>query len=269
MLFASCGGRENNSGDLSKGKDSINPGNSKIPSSPKSLPDDYLGLYEGSQEPYDFKNEYGEDLILAGNKIPISASEHRVVFKENNKVSVDQINKRNKGHYIFQGTYSILSESPQAYKMKCDFTYGKSSKLIYLMTLDKSSLEIDCEIQDSPGFKLSKSVEGDAKILEVYFEGILGSEWMHSGEWSIEIQMQKGLLKGQTVTIYMSTSGLGVEDQNQIEVKGNVGLDGSDFYNGRSVKGVLVSSTGEFVDLSGRNANSKAVVWRLKELNFN
>lgn len=119
------------------------------------------------------------------------------------------------------------------------------------------------------GFLLSPyKEEFNNNAQEVYFEGILGMEWMHDGEWSIQIEILEGPLEGQQITTYMSTSGLGIEDENKIETQGDVNLDGSDWNKGSAVKGILVSSTGVFVGLDGGN-NSTQVVWRLKELNYN
>jgi hypothetical protein len=236
----------------------------------KSQPEissDFLGIYEGDQTAYTMKNQFGDDMIVAGKKIKVPASNYKVIFKEKHQISIQQTSKEDESRYYYDGTYSILRDNNEYYDLECKVSDGKSTKLTYNMTINKKDFSIHCVGHNEPDFDLIKSDAKKNESKEVEFEGVLGSESMYNGEWSNELTVTSGTLKGQKITVYESTCGNGMEDKYSIERKGNVDLDGADSNNGKKVKGVLVETKGEFANLENGGVFKKKV-WRFKELNF-
>jgi uncharacterized protein YcfL len=264
ILGCSSNTKENNKDN----KDTVAVSNKKTTEASPEISKDLLGIYEGDQIAYTMKNQFGDDMIVAGKKIKVPASNYKVIFKEKHEISIQQTSKEDESRYYYDGVYSISQDDNNYYELVCKVRDGKSSNLAYTMTINKKELSIHCVGHNEPDFDLVKNDVKRKENKEVKFEGILGTEFMYSGEWSIEIKVTAGALKGQELKAYISTCGLGMTDKYAIEHKGNVDLNGADEYFGRKVKGVLLASQGEFANLSESDDRIFEKVWRIKELNF-
>jgi hypothetical protein len=180
---------------------------------------------------------------------------------------MQQTSKEDDSQYYYDGTYSILKDDNDYYELECKVSDGKSSKLTYNLTINKKEFSIHCVGHNEPDFDLFKTDVKKKDSNEVEFEGVLGSESMYDGEWSNELKVTSGPLKGQSITVYESTCGNGMEDKYEVKRRGNVDLKGADTNNGKKVKGILVETKGEFADLRDGGVIRKKV-WRFKELNF-
>lgn len=54
------------------------------------------------------KNQYGDDMIIAGNKVPVPSSDFKFSLKENNVVNLQQTNLENNQRYYYDVSYKIL-----------------------------------------------------------------------------------------------------------------------------------------------------------------
>lgn len=231
------------------------------------LPAEYFGIYEGDQKSYTMKNQFGDDMIVGGKKLKIPACNYKVIFKEKNGIELQQTSLEDQTRYYYSGDYDITSEKDDVYELDCKVSDGKNSNPSYKMILHKKDFTIHVVRPNEPEFDLLKQGVEPKNNNEVAFEGTLGTESMYSGEWSVEIKITDGKLKGQSITAWMSTCGLGMEDKYAIEMTGDFPLDGSDENAGSRVKGILVKSKGLFADVSGSGGPTTREVWRIKELN--
>ena len=76
----------------------------------KELSDDFLGNYHGIQESYFLKNQYGDDMVIAGNKVPIPSSDFKFLLKKDNVASLQQTNLEDNQRYYYDGSYKIISD---------------------------------------------------------------------------------------------------------------------------------------------------------------
>jgi hypothetical protein len=263
ILGCSSNTKENNKDN----KDTVAVSDKKTTEATPEISKDFLGIYEGDQVAYTMKNQFGDDMIISGKKVKVPACNYKLVLKENHQLSIQQSSKEDDSRYYYDGTYSILRDDNDYYELECKVSDGKSTKLTYNMTINKKEFSIHCVGHNEPDFDLIKSDANKKENIEVEFEGVLGSESMYDGEWSNELTITSGTLKGKSVIVYESTCGNGMEDKYSIERKGNVDLDGADSNNGKKVKGLLVETKGEFANLENGGVFKKKV-WRFKELNF-
>jgi hypothetical protein len=266
FLIVSCSSNTKESNK--NNKDTVVVSNKNTTNVSPEILTDFFGIYEGEQVGYTMKNQFGDDMIVAGKKIKVPSSNYKVIFKEKHQISIQQTSKEDESRYYYDGTYSILRDNNEYYDLECKVSDGKSTKLTYSMTINKKDFSIHCVGHNEPDFDIVKNDVKRKENKEVKFEGILGTEILYGGEWSIEIKVTAGELKGQELKAYISTCGLGMTDKYAIEHKGNVDLNGADEYFGRKVKGVLLASKGEFANLTESDERFFSKVWRIKELNF-
>ncbi len=81
------------------------------------------------------------------------------------------------------------------------------------------------------------------KPKEIYFEGIVETEIMYDGTFYIRVKITKGELAGNTETLYYV---VGFDDANAVECKGNAQIDGAGDSVGKTIKGTIIESTGNF-----------------------
>ena len=98
----------------------------KIPDSESSsekivdteLSEEFLGIYHGIQQSYFMKNQYGDEMIVAGNKIPMPSTDFKFLFKENNIVSLQHTNLEDNSRYYYDGNYKIISADLELIKVE-------------------------------------------------------------------------------------------------------------------------------------------------------
>jgi hypothetical protein len=200
VLIISCSSNinENNKDN----KDTVVVSNKNTTNVSPEILTDFFGIYEGEQDAYTMKNQFGDEMIVAGKKIKIPACNYKVIFKENHQVSIQQTSKEDESRYYYDGVYSISQNNNNYYELVCKVSDGKSSNLTYTMTINKKEFSIHCIGHNEPDFDLKKSDAKKNESKEVEFEGVLGSESMYDGEWSNELTITSGPLKGKKVTVY-------------------------------------------------------------------
>ena len=121
------------------------------------LPSELLGKYHGIQPGYFMKNEYGDDMVINGNKISVPSIDYKFLLKEGNTVSLQQISLEDNSRYYYEGTLKILSDNATSVKIECALSDdGHTSKPTYILTIYKSDQKASCRGNDEPEFQLEK-----------------------------------------------------------------------------------------------------------------
>ena len=116
--LVSCSNNQN-----SKTEESAAPLQSQSESegSASQIPDPYadiLGVYHGVQEAYYMKNQYGDEMIIIGNKVPIPAIDYKFLIKEGNKISLQQTGMEDNKRVYYDGEFSVLENTDQQLKIQ-------------------------------------------------------------------------------------------------------------------------------------------------------
>ena len=122
----------------------------------KGLPTDFLGNYHGIQPSYYLKNQYGDDMVINGNKVPVPSIDYKFLLKENNVVSLQQINLEDNSRIYYDGTFKISSDEDNAMKIECSLSDGKNSNPTYILTINKSEKKGVCNGSKEPEFSIEK-----------------------------------------------------------------------------------------------------------------
>ena len=117
---------------------------------------EFLGNYHGIQPSYFMKNQYGDDMVINGNKIPVPSIDYKFLIKENNVVSLQQINLEDNSRVYYDGTYKIISEESITTKIECSLSDGKSSNPTYVLTINRSDKKGICTGSNEPEFSIEK-----------------------------------------------------------------------------------------------------------------
>lgn len=88
-----------------------------------------IGTYQGEQPSYYMKNKDGKDMIVNGQRIRIPSTTETFVIAEDNKVGYAQTSSEDNQRYNYTGTYKILEESSEMFKIACSLSDGEYSKL--------------------------------------------------------------------------------------------------------------------------------------------
>ena len=154
-VLTSCGGGS-----------SSNPAEASEKSSAEStkqnaegLPTDFLGNYHGIQPSYFMKNQYGDDMVINGNKVSVPSIDYKFLLKENNVVSLQQINLDDNSRVYYDGTYKISSDEDNSMKIECSLSDGKNSNPTYILTINKSDKKGVCNGSKEPEFSILKQNE--------------------------------------------------------------------------------------------------------------
>lgn len=83
------------------------------------------------------KNQYGDHMIINGNKVSIPSIDYKFLFKENNVVSLQQINLEDNSRSYYDGTFKVTENSNYEIKIECLLSDGKKSKPFYLISISK------------------------------------------------------------------------------------------------------------------------------------
>ena len=125
----------------------------------EGLPIDFLGNYHGIQPSYFMKNQYGDDMVINGNKVPVPSIDYKFLLKENNIVSLQQINLEDNSRVYYDGTFKISSDEDNAMKIECSLSDGKNSNPTYILTINKSDKKGVCNGSKEPEFSILKQNE--------------------------------------------------------------------------------------------------------------
>ena len=124
---------------------------------PQSLASQFLGIYHGEQSSYFMKNQYGDDMIVNGNKVSVPGIDYKFILKENGVVNLQQISLEDNSRYYYDGTYSIIQEDTNKLTIECKMSDGKSSFPTYTLFIEKATVKGTCKGSNDPGFKIEKT----------------------------------------------------------------------------------------------------------------
>jgi hypothetical protein len=152
LTLASCGSnnQETSNNPASGQKEETSP--QKV----AGLSSELLGNYHGVQPGYFMKNKYGDDMVINGNKISVPSIDYKFLIKEDNTVSLQQINLEDNSRVYYEGTIKILSENANEVKIECALSDGHSSKPTYTLTINKTNNKARCTGSNEPEFQLEK-----------------------------------------------------------------------------------------------------------------
>jgi hypothetical protein len=125
----------------------------------EGLPSDFLGNYHGIQPSYFLKNQYGDDMVINGNKVSVPSIDYKFLLKENSVVSLQQINLEDDSRVYYDGTFKISSDDDNAMKIECSLSDGKNSNPTYILTINKSDKKGVCNGSKEPEFSILKQNE--------------------------------------------------------------------------------------------------------------
>lgn len=116
------------------------------------LTTEFLGNYHGIQPSYFMKNQYGDDMVINGNKVSVPSIDYKFLLKENNVVNLQQINLEDNSRVYYDGTYKIISEDGATIKIECSLSDGKGSNPTYTLTINGSDKKGICTGSNEPEF---------------------------------------------------------------------------------------------------------------------
>ena len=145
-----------NNNQESTNNSSPNETEKKTEDKPEGLSAEFLGNYHGIQPSYFMKNQYGDEMVINGNKIPVPSIDYKFLLKENNVVSLQQINVEDNSRVYYDGTYKIISEESITTKIECSLSDGKSSNPTYVLTINRSDKKGICTGSNEPEFSIEK-----------------------------------------------------------------------------------------------------------------
>jgi len=122
----------------------------------EGLSSEFLGNYQGIQPSYFMKNQYGDDMVINGNKISVPSIDYKFLIKENSIVSLQQINLDDNSRVYYDGTYKIISEVSTLTKIECTLSDGQGSNPTYVLTINKSDKNGICTGNNEPEFNIEK-----------------------------------------------------------------------------------------------------------------
>jgi hypothetical protein len=124
---------------------------------PKNLASGFLGIYHGKQSSYFMKNQYGDDMIVNGNKISVPGIDYKFILKEGGITNLQQTSLEDNSRYYYNGNYLIVKEDTSTITIECKMSDGRSSFPSYTLTLDKVTLNGTCKGSNDPEFEIQKT----------------------------------------------------------------------------------------------------------------
>ena len=145
-----------NNNQESTNNSSPNKTEKKSEDKPEGLSAEFLGNYHGIQPSYFMKNQYGDDMVINGNKVSVPSIDYKFLIKENTIVSLQQINLEDNSRVYYDGTYKIISEESITTKIECSLSDGQGSNPTYVLTINRSDKKGICTGSNEPEFSIEK-----------------------------------------------------------------------------------------------------------------
>jgi hypothetical protein len=123
----------------------------------KTLPSEFIGNYHGVQPAYFMKNQYGDEMVINGNKVPVPSIDYKFLIKENNTISLQQTNLEDNSRVYYDGTYTIIFDDDQIFKIECSLSDGQSSNPTYFLSINKNDKKGICSGSNEPEFYIEKT----------------------------------------------------------------------------------------------------------------
>jgi len=122
----------------------------------KALSTEYLGTYYGIQQGYFMKNQYGDDMLINGNKVPVPSIDFKFLLKEDNIVNLQQINLEDNSRVYYKGSYKIILDDSNVIKIECSLSNIQVSNPSYVLTINRSDKKGICTGSNEPEFSIEK-----------------------------------------------------------------------------------------------------------------
>jgi hypothetical protein len=117
---------------------------------------EYEGNYNGIQASYTMKNQYGDDMIIGGQKITIPAIDFKFLLKVDGAAGLQQTNLDDNSRVYYKGTLKVLNEDANSLTVECSLSDGKSSNPTYTLEINKADKSAVCKGANEPEFSLTK-----------------------------------------------------------------------------------------------------------------
>lgn len=186
-----------------------------------------LGYFHGVQPSYYLKNQYGNDMEVNGNKIPVPSSDYKFILKAGGIVTLQQINLEDDSRIYYHGSFTVENNS-ESIKIVCNLSDDHSSNPTYNIEIDKSTNLIKCVGNNEPEFLLEKNTSSSSTRVnesEVEKEINVDGTYKYKDESvSISITINGDSWFGQTTII----SGMG-DDYEKPEYQSGI-LKGQELY---------------------------------------
>jgi hypothetical protein len=152
IMLSSCGNNNQDNSSIEPPKQTEEFTKQKA----TGLNTEFLGNYHGIQPSYFMKNQYGDDMVINGNKVSVPSIDYKFLLKENNVVHLQQINQEDNSRVYYDGTYKIISEDGATIKIECSLSDGKGSNPAYTLTINGSDKKGICTGSNEPEFSIAK-----------------------------------------------------------------------------------------------------------------
>lgn len=152
ITLLGCG----NNNQESTNNSSPNETEKKSEDKPEGLSAEFLGNYHGIQPSYFMKNQYGDDMVINGNKVSVPSIDYKFLVKDGNVVSLQQINLEDNNRVYYDGTYKIIPQENNTTKIECSLSDGQGSNPTYVLTINKSDKKGICNGNNEPEFSIEK-----------------------------------------------------------------------------------------------------------------
>lgn len=153
IMLSSCG---NNNQDASNKTPSVKTDES-TKQKDEGLSTEFIGNYHGIQSSYFMKNQYGDEMVINGNKISVPSIDYKFLLKENNVVSLQQIKLEDNSRVYYDGTYKILTDDSNTTKIECSLHDDEISNPTYILTISKIDKKGTCTGRNEPEFSIEKT----------------------------------------------------------------------------------------------------------------
>jgi len=147
FIFSSCGNKIDNNQTQST---EVKKHNQQL------LQSEYLGKYHGIQPSYTMKNQYGDDMIIGGQKVSVPSIDFKFLLKEDGIAGLQQTNLDDNSRVYYNGTFKILNEDANSVTVECSLSDGEYSKPKYNLKINKSDKTAVCKGENEPEFSIEK-----------------------------------------------------------------------------------------------------------------
>jgi hypothetical protein len=121
----------------------------------ENFPKVFIGKYAGIQLDYFIKDQFGDDMIINGNKIHVPSCYYYFILKENNIVGLGQKDLENNENVYYSGSYQIISNNSDTIKIECSLhSNDKISNPTYILLINKGDKQGICTGGGSPEFHI-------------------------------------------------------------------------------------------------------------------
>jgi len=151
-ILLGCNNSDTNSNQIQANQENKTNSEAK----PRAIASQFLGIYHGQQPPYFMKNQYGDDMIVNGNKVSIPGIDYKFILKENGLANLQQTSLEDNSRYYYDGTYTITNEDASSIIVECKMSDGKSSFPSYTLTINKTTQGGTCKGSNDPEFEIKK-----------------------------------------------------------------------------------------------------------------